>query len=146
MANFINADRLKEAENRAFESAQSKVKNNPAQIAFNEIIHERVNYLLDYSTNNKNCVEKCEDLYPKKIDDPSEVPIFDIITVIRHNLYKIETECERFLTDWANLAAIKAEKGEIVTVIAESPLIGGVYRYGAHGDYWEQIGKVCGYV
>lgn len=35
--------------------------------------------------------------------------------------------------------------GKVVTVLAEEPLEGTVYRYGGHGDYWEIIGTLSGY-
>lgn len=34
---------------------------------------------------------------------------------------------------------------DTITVLSESLLSGTVYRYGNHGAYWEQIGKLDGY-
>lgn len=32
-----------------------------------------------------------------------------------------------------------------ITLVAESPLGGKVYRYGNYGDYWVKHGTTCGY-
>lgn len=36
-------------------------------------------------------------------------------------------------------------EARMITVFAEKPLKGRVYRYGNHGDYWEYIGDTNGY-
>lgn len=36
------------------------------------------------------------------------------------------------------------ERG-VITVLAEEPLEGTVYRYGSRGDFWEKIGTLGGY-
>ena len=33
----------------------------------------------------------------------------------------------------------------VFMVIEENPLDGRVYRYGNHGDYWEEVGKTRGF-
>lgn len=33
----------------------------------------------------------------------------------------------------------------LIVVMAESPLDGCVYRYSSYGDFWVQIGTLCGY-
>lgn len=85
-------------------------------------------------------------MFPKKIEHPADVKLYDMITVIRPRGSKL---CmEQLITDPSLdycLANISVHKDETVIVIAESPLHGEVYRYGNHGEYWEQIGTVCGY-
>ena len=36
-------------------------------------------------------------------------------------------------------------KSGVITVVEESPFSGTIYRYGNHGDFWEEIGTVDGY-
>lgn len=43
------------------------------------------------------------------------------------------------------LASIQAKYPRVRMVIAEYGLSGKVYRYGNHGDYWEQVGTTEGY-
>ena len=33
----------------------------------------------------------------------------------------------------------------VITVVEESPRAGTVYRYGNHGDVWEEVGTMDGY-
>ena len=87
--------------------------------------------------------DNTNDFFPKKIEDPRDVMLYDYLTVIRDYGGKTKTEC--FIGADVPLSKIKARKGSKITVIAESPLHGEIYRYGNHGDYWEQIGEVCGY-
>lgn len=55
-------------------------------------------------------------------------------------------EDEEFtLRDCFNLAVEHGFTKGVITVLAERPLDGTVYRYGNHGDYWECIGKTVGY-
>ena len=49
------------------------------------------------------------------------------------------------LKDCRETAVQRGYKGGTITVIAENPLDGNIYRYGNHGDYWECIGEVFGY-
>lgn len=43
------------------------------------------------------------------------------------------------------LADILARYPKTELVVVEDPLAGVVYRYGNHGDTWEQVGKTIGY-
>lgn len=46
-----------------------------------------------------------------------------------------------------SLADIRAKHptARMITVIAESALQGWVFRFGNHGEFWEQIGNTAGY-
>lgn len=80
--------------------------------------------------------------FPKKIENPRDVILSDYITIVRD--YGGKTKTEIFIGDMP-LSKIRAHRGSRIIVIAESPMDGEVYRYGNHGDYWEQIGTTCGY-
>ena len=43
------------------------------------------------------------------------------------------------------LADIEAADTGVTIVISENALEGKVYKYGNHGQFWEKIGKTCGY-
>lgn len=143
MPKYINANRLKAEETSAFENVQSKLPKVDRDI--NEIVHIKLHKLLDDAPaeNVRPVAAREQTGFPEKIENPCDVAIYDLITVIRSCGNKISVE--RFVGDCYSLADIKTHKGESVTVIAESPLDGAVYQYGNHGEYWEQIGEVCGY-
>lgn len=82
-------------------------------------------------------------MFPKKIENPQEVCLYDMITVIRYFGEKVDAA--RFIRDDLTLDNIETKGAIFITVIAECPLHGFVYRYGGNGKYWEQIGTVCGY-
>jgi len=44
-----------------------------------------------------------------------------------------------------SLAKIKEKYEGVRMVISEDPLSGKVYRYGNHGEFWEEVGKTEGY-
>ncbi|MBD5112659.1 MAG: hypothetical protein HDT42_09060 [Ruminococcaceae bacterium] len=81
--------------------------------------------------------------FPVKIDNPHDVVIYDLITIIRNFGEKVDVA--HFVRDDLTLDNIETKGANYITVIAESPLHGEVYRYGSHGKYWEQVGTVCGY-
>lgn len=47
--------------------------------------------------------------------------------------------------DPITLKSIHEKYGKVHLVISESPLSGKVYRYGNHGEFWEEIGQTEGY-
>ena len=49
------------------------------------------------------------------------------------------------LDECLNIIEYEMKKDGTCVVIHETALDGKVYRYGNHGDYWEQIGKTGGY-
>ncbi len=79
------------------------------------------------------------EMLPKKIEDPRKVILSDYITVIRG------TKAITYIGSELPLNKVRIYKGEPVTVIAETPLHGEIYKYGNHGGFWEQIGTTCGY-
>lgn len=81
--------------------------------------------------------------FPKKIENPGEVYIYDNVTVFRY--LDDDISVSHFISDGLTLGNIATTDASYVTVIVEAPLHGEVYRYGNHGKYWEQIGTVCGY-
>lgn len=143
MPKYINADRLKVEETAAFENVQPKLPKVDKDI--NEIVHIKLHKLLDDAPaeNVRPVAAREQTGFPEKVENPCDVAIYDLITVIR--AHENEIKVERFVSEWSTLADIKTNKGDSITVIAESGLNGGVYRYGSHGEYWEQIGEVCGY-
>ena len=82
-------------------------------------------------------------MFPKKIENPQEVCLHDMITVIRYLGEK--ADASQFIRDDLTLDNIETKGANLITVIAECPLHGAVYKYGNNGEYWEQIGTVCGY-
>ena len=48
---------------------------------------------------------------------------------------------------WLSLDEIAEQLGRNGTImlIVESPTEGVIYRYGNHGNFWEIIGRMCGY-
>lgn len=82
-------------------------------------------------------------MFPKKIENPQEVCLYDMITVMRY--YDQKVDVTYFVGDDLTLDNIEIKDADFITVIAENPLRGEVYRYHSYGEYWEQIGTVCGY-
>ena len=80
----------------------------------------------------------------QKITNPDEIQIYDLITII-YNDYDGKPTVEEFISSDTTLGDIDIHKAKSIIVIAENPLHGKVYRYGNHGEYWEQIGTSCGY-
>ena len=81
--------------------------------------------------------------FPVKIDNPQEVWLYDMITIIRY--FDGKTDVAQFIRDDLTLDNIETKGADFITVISECPLHGEVYRYGSHKKYWEQFGTVCGY-
>lgn len=82
-------------------------------------------------------------MFPKKIENPKEVCLYDMITVIRY--FGVKIDVAGFIRDDLTLDNIETKGANSIIVISENPLGGEVYRYHNHGEYWEQIGTVCGY-
>lgn len=78
-----------------------------------------------------------------KIENPEKVEFSEeIVTIIFRGLVeKICLHDSEFIT----LKDIKDDYPSVEMVIAESDLSGKVYRYGNHGDYWEEVGETRGY-
>lgn len=82
-------------------------------------------------------------MFPKKIENPKEVCLYDMITIIRY--FGKKTDVAYFTRDDLTLDNIETSGANFIIVISEKPLGGEVYRYHNHGKFWEQIGTVCGY-
>lgn len=82
-------------------------------------------------------------MFPKKIERPADVDLYDMITIIRDLGEKLDAA--RYCGYDLTLDNIETGGAGCITVISENPLGGAVYRYRNHGEYWEQIGTVCGY-
>ena len=83
-----------------------------------------------------------------EIKDPEKVEFSgEILTIIfrandfRHLVEKIYLHESEFTT----LKDIKDDYPSVEMVIAESALSGKVYRYGNHGECWEEVGTMRGY-
>lgn len=80
----------------------------------------------------------------KKITNPNEIQIYDLITIV-YTDYDGKPIAEEIISNDMTLGDIDIHKAKSIIVIAESPLHGEIYRYGNSSDYWEQIGTTCGY-
>ena len=49
------------------------------------------------------------------------------------------------LKDCYNIAVGNGDRRGCITVLVEYPLRGKVYRYGNHGEYWEEVGTLKDY-
>lgn len=56
-----------------------------------------------------------------------------------------DDEKEFTLKDCYNTAVANGYKRGCIIVLKENPLSVSVYRYGNHGEYWEEIGTLKGY-
>lgn len=102
-------------------------------------------------------------MIPTKIDNPQDIRIYkqDYVshaTVFLHDencewqnvTNKLEWHSDWFEGDefiWLHLDEIAEQLSEVkvIMVMVEDPLNGVIYEYGNHGDYWEEVGKLCGY-
>lgn len=86
----------------------------------------------------------------KNCDENIDLSGMSIIDIFSEDCNYYERFCgnedEEFtLRDCFNLAVKNGFTKGVITVLAERPLDGTVYRYGNHGDCWECIGKLVGY-
>ncbi len=81
----------------------------------------------------------CERIY-----FPEEERLGDIITII-DTFDESVTASDYNADNMAVLAHIIPNDEGVTTVISETPISGTIYRYGNHGQFWEKIGKTCGY-
>lgn len=79
----------------------------------------------------------------EKIEHPEEVELLDVTLIITVRISG--TIAETWVNVEKSLSDIPTKKHDTVLVITECPLRGEVYRYGNHGQFWERIGKTCGY-
>lgn len=88
----------------------------------------------------------------RKIDNPFQEQLYESVHVIiqdRHFHYVISEYSKDGEPE--NLGALESLIRQDYTdlslcmVIAEYGLGGKIYRYGNHGNAWEEIGETCGY-
>ena len=68
--------------------------------------------------------------------EPDELCIAEIITVEEEPIT---------LHDIENIVKKKFNSCSLITVLAEEPLGGVIYKYGNHGDFWEEAGTLAGF-
>jgi len=85
----------------------------------------------------------------KKIKDPDMPLLADKIQVLTETSFVEMNISETATISLSRIVKIlKEEHGDRsyrITVIAESPLEGVIYKFGNHGDYWEVHGYTQGY-
>ena len=83
-----------------------------------------------------------------EIKNPEEVEFSEMILTV---IYKAEGFVrlvkKGYLTEdeFTTLKDISDLFPSVEMVIAESALSGKVYRYGNHGEFWEEVGEMRGY-
>lgn len=83
-----------------------------------------------------------------KIENPEEVEFSEMILTIIFRAKDFGCFAEKIcLTEgeYTTLKEIKDDCPRVEMVIAESALSGKVYRYGNHGEFWEEVGETRGY-
>lgn len=83
-----------------------------------------------------------------KIENPEKVEFSETILTIIFRANDFESLVEKIYlheSEFTTLKDIKDDYPSVELVIAESALSGNVYRYGNHGDYWEEVGEMRGY-
>lgn len=84
--------------------------------------------------------------------EPKDI-VFDdmmVVTAISENghnmVAKLGCDDAKNLKDIENIVAKSGQLHcSIITVIAESPMTGTIYRYGNYGLFWDKIGQTKGY-
>lgn len=132
--------------------AKEEVEKKDKMIAYYKQIYENLrrdfeNYKNDKDinyldgTHHKQLVEKS---IGQKIDKPEECwfDIFEVKIIKNDKLYGVAIN-----KDFVTLKQISDESPEqCITVIAESPLSGAIYRYNNYGNKeWQLIGTMLGY-
>lgn len=101
---------------------------------------------------------------PRKIEDPDRVSLFESVEIIYSTLDGFKDNLAEYtkhvkfytlpgapLVEPGTLREIETwfvnRYGEMLpcTVLTEYGVRGVLYRYGNHGNYWEEIGETCGY-
>lgn len=105
---------------------------------------------------------------PKKIDNPQNVRIYEQdfvnnVTVFIHDKhYKWQNVTDKL--KWHNMRSEHKDcideflylsleeiadqlswEESVIMVMIEEPMKGTIYQYGNHGEYWEEVGELCGY-
>lgn len=145
-------DDLFEKDKEALETVLNLLEKKDSKIALLEQLNKKLqndfdNFKKDKDINyldgihHKQLVEKS---IGQIIDKPEECwfNIFEVKVIKNHMLYGVATN-----EDFVTLKQISDESPEdCITVIAESPLSGAIYRYNNYGDKkWQLIGTMLGY-
>ena len=83
-----------------------------------------------------------------EIKNPEEVEFSEMILTIILGADDFESFVEKICLnegEFTTLKDIKDDYPSVEMVIAESALSGKVYRYGNHGEFWEEVGETRGY-
>lgn len=81
-------------------------------------------------------------------EDDSIVDIFWLDRFDHKTLHGVQRIPDNGLTlgECHRIALRRGYTSGVITVVEESPRAGTVYRYGNHGDFWEEVGTMDGYV
>ena len=145
-------EELYKKEIQAIETILNELKNKDTQIAFYKKLYEDLKNDFEKYKNDKD-INYLDGIHHKKlveksigqtIDKPEEC-WFDSVEVkiiIDDKLYNANSE-----KDFVTLKDISdKEPNKSITVIAESPLSGAIYRYNNYGKReWQLIGTMLGY-
>lgn len=83
-----------------------------------------------------------------EIKNPEKVEFSEMILTIIFRVNDFESLVEKMCLHEDELTTLKEIKdyySSVEMVIAESALSGKVYRYGNHGEFWEEVGETRGY-
>lgn len=83
-----------------------------------------------------------------EIKKPEKVEFSEMILTIIFRVNYFRSSVEKIClneSEFTTLKDIKDDYPSVEMVVAESALSGKVYRYGNHGDYWEEVGETRGY-
>lgn len=142
---MVKAVNLIEKQQAEIEKKDNKIAlleqlNQDLQTDFEAFKKDKDIHYLD-GVHHKQLVEKS---VGQKIDKPEECwfDIFEVKVIKNEMLYGITTN-----EDFINLKQIAdTDPDNCITVIAESPLSGAIYRYNNYGNKeWQLIGTMLGY-
>ena len=134
------------------EELLKEIKESYKKIAFLEQLYKKLQNDFDNFKKDKD-INYLDGIHHKKlveksigqiIDKPEECwfDIFEVKVIKNNKLYGVAIK-----EDFVTLKQISDESPEeCITVIAESPLSGTIYRYNNYGDKkWQLIGTMLGY-
>ena len=135
------------------ENQKAEIEKKDNKIAFLEQAYKELQNDFDNFKKDKD-INYLDGIHHKKlveksigqiIDKPEECwfDIFEVKVIKNNKLYGVAIN-----EDFVTLKQISDESPEeCITVIAESPLSGTIYRYNNYGDKkWQLIGTMLGYV
>lgn len=81
----------------------------------------------------------------REISRSREMPNNIAINLPNEDFITLQEISDKWGTTEVEFQGKKEKYRQLILVIAEAPLSGAIYRYGNHGDYWELVGRMCGY-